>query len=287
MFLQAAVLSNILLVPALGQQTPAQINSCHKDSFIFPEVAGAELIGITAHKVTNYTHFSVTPGVLTPASFTIDFCNVTVSYTHPGWDDMVNANIWLPLHEWNGRFYALGGGGYSVGFGPMYMTKAVATGFAAVQSDGGVGLGFEAALSPKAWALASRGNVNLHNLENYASRGVFEMTFIGKAITESYYGRKPTYSYFAGCSGGGRQALMVAQRLPEEYDGILAAAPAANIENFIPAGWWGQHTMYQLGAYPSACEIDSFTQAAMEACDELDGVKDGVISAPESCAEFR
>lgn len=76
---------------------------------------------------------------------------------------------------------------------------------------------------------------------------------------------------------------MVAQRLPNEYDGILAAAPATNIENFNPAGWWGQHTMHQLGAYPSACEIDSFTQAAMEACDELDGVKDGIISAPESC----
>lgn len=172
MFLKAAILSNILLAPALCQQTPAPINSCHKDSFIFPKVAGAEVTGISAPKVTNYTDYSVTPGVRTPTSFTIDFCNVTVSYTHPGWDDVVNANVWLPLHDWNGRFYALGGGGYAVGFGPIYMTKAVATGFAAVQSDGGIGLGMEAALSPKAWALASRGNVNLHNLENYASRGV-------------------------------------------------------------------------------------------------------------------
>lgn len=64
------------------------------------------------------------------------------------------------------------------------------------------------------------------------------MAVIGKAVSESYYGTKPKYTYFTGCSGGGRQAMMIAQKYADDFDGLMAAAPAINIENFIPAGYW-------------------------------------------------
>jgi pimeloyl-ACP methyl ester carboxylesterase len=109
------------------------------------------------------------------------------------------------------------------------------------------------------------------------------MTVIGKSITKEYFGQGPAFSYFSGCSGGGRQAMMLAQRYPDSYDGLLSMAPAINYENFIPAGFWAQQVMKDLGVVPTPCEIKAFTKAAIDACDELDGVKDGIISAPDLC----
>lgn len=77
------------------------------------------------------------------------------------------------------------------------------------------------------------------------------MGVIGKEITKSYYKKAAKYSYFAGCSGGGRQGLMMAQDYPDVFDGILAVAPAINLENFISAGYWAAHIMSKHHTYPS------------------------------------
>jgi len=110
------------------------------------------------------------------------------------------------------------------------------------------------------------------------------MTLIGQAITESYYGEKPAYSYWTGCSTGGRQGLMLAQRYPELYDGIVAVAPAINWDTFLVTEYWPQQVMNQLGVYPPPCELKAFTNAAIVACDDLDGLEDGVISDANACA---
>lgn len=257
--------------------------ACSPAALSIPVVFGARILDVSAREVYNYTTYSLKPGTSNLSTPTIDFCNVSVSYEHPGWHDEIHVSIWLPLRNWNYRLQALGGGGYSASFGPLYLTQAVAAGYAAIATDAGLGGDISNAQSPSTWALTSTGNVNLYNLENYASRSLEDMTIIGKSITQSYYGMEPQKSYFSGCSGGGRQALMIAQRFPDLYDGVLAVAPAINIATFIPAGYWSTQVMNDIGYYPPPCEIEAFTQEAVAACDGLDGLIDGIISAPHRC----
>lgn len=187
------------------------------------------------------------------------------------------------MSGWNGKLQAVGGGGYNVGLGALYMTQAVANGYAATETDGGHPTDMSQSVSPNHWALTSPRNVNLYLLEDYGSKALLDLPIVGKAILEQYFGQPPSFSYFRGCSGGGRQAHMIAERFPEAFDGFLAVAPALNIENFVPAAYWGRQVMRELGVYSSVCEIDAFTHAAIEACDELDGVKDGIISDHSLC----
>jgi hypothetical protein len=98
----------------------------------------------------NYTYISIAPGSSGGESFTIDFCNVTVTYGHTGWNDTINVHVWLLLlTSWNGKLHALGGGGYSASFGSLYSTRAVAKGCVAIDSDAGHPQGVENAQTPK------------------------------------------------------------------------------------------------------------------------------------------
>ena len=203
------------------------------------------------------------------------------SYTHPGWNDTVNVRIWLPFaDDWNGRFRGVGGGGWVTGDGDPALAIAVSGGYSAASTDGGHP---NDNVSPSNWALASSGNLNYPLLQDFAATALADMTLLGQAVTESFYGHKPKYSYWTGCSTGGRQGLMMAQRYPELYDGIIATAPAINWDSFIVAEYWAQHVMNQLGVYPPPCELQAYTKAAVAACDTLDSLDDGVISDPSAC----
>ncbi|KAH8809185.1 tannase and feruloyl esterase-domain-containing protein [Xylogone sp. PMI_703] len=241
---------------------------CSPDAFSFPSLFGAELLTIQAASVREYKESLM----ISPSG--IDFCNVTVSYTHPG-------KIWLPLQDWNGRFMGVGGGGFATGLlDDDPISVAISQGYSASTTDGGHSS--EQLRAP--WALKSPGNINFQLLFDYASIALYDMTVIGKAITEQYYGKLPMYSYWNGCSTGGRQGLMIAQRYPEAYDGILASCPAVNMPSLGVGGFWPQLVMDLLGHYPKPCELEAIQNAAIIECDELDGVKDGVISAPDSCS---
>ncbi|KAL4881167.1 Tannase/feruloyl esterase [Aspergillus karnatakaensis] len=262
------------------------VQQCSPDSISKPSLLGATIHGLQADEVHNYTAVSLGPGTNEGGRYTISFCNVTVVHTHLDWNDTVTTQVWLPLDDWNGRFQGLGGGGYSTGFGSIYLTYAVSQGFAAASTDGGVP-GDSSTVTTIAtdlsWALTSDHNINWALLKNYAYKATADLAEIGKQITDSYYDRPAEYSYFNGCSGGGRQGLAMAQQFPDAFDGILTVAPAINIETFIPAGFWPTLVMNQDGIYPSSCEIDGFVSAAVNACDELDGVKDSIISRPDLC----
>jgi feruloyl esterase len=160
------------------------------------------------------------------------------------------------------------------------MVPAISQGYAAVSTDGG-----HDALSQTtdSWALLSPGNVNLHALQNFASVALNDMTVLGKQLTEAYYGRLISRSYWSGCSSGGRQGLMMAQRYPDAYDGILAQAPAVNWAEFIPAMFWPQWIMHQIGYFPPQCELHAITAVAISVCDELDGLKDDVVGLTGLC----
>ncbi|TIA35403.1 tannase and feruloyl esterase [Aureobasidium pullulans] len=258
-------------------------SSCHPGSFSFPTIPGAELINISASSVLNYTRTSLLPGTEETKSYTIDFCNVTVTYKHISHNESINVSIWAPKpDDWNRRILALGGGGYAATFDHLYQTAAAGKEFVAIDTDSGHSSGMTSAFDTS-WALDADGKINTHLIQDWGFRTLGEMSVIGKHIVEEYYNRLPDYAYFTGCSGGGRQGLVLAQRYPNAFDGILAAAPAINLETFIPAAYWPTQVMRGLKVYPAPCEIEEFTKAAIQQCDALDGDEDGIISMPESC----
>ena len=108
------------------------------------------------------------------------------------------------------------------------------------------------------------------------------MTVTGKALTEALYGAAPEYSYLNGCSTGGRQGLMEAQRYPLDYNAILAGAPAINWTNLMMQSFWGSMVMNAASNPVASCKLAAATSAALTACDGIDGVKDGVIENPRA-----
>ncbi|MEV4078431.1 tannase/feruloyl esterase family alpha/beta hydrolase [Nonomuraea fuscirosea] len=206
------------------------------------------------------------------------YCDVTVVLTHPGDGDHAKVRVWLPATGWNGRFQALGGSAYAAGDNGLGMAAAVKQGYAAATTDAGVGEARDTS-----WALNSRGQVNTALLENFADRSQHETAVVGKEVVDEVYGKAASYSYFNGCSTGGRQGYMAAQRHPDDFDGILATAPAINWDEFEVATLWPQVVMNEEHTYPTTCEFKAFNEAALKACDKLDGAKDGLIEAPERC----
>ncbi|MDX6260067.1 MAG: hypothetical protein QOH84_1755 [Kribbellaceae bacterium] len=206
------------------------------------------------------------------------FCNVTVTLTHPGDGDHAKVQVWLPQTGWNGRFQALGGSAYAAGDNGPGLARAVKQGYAAATTDAGIG-----DVVDTSWALTSTGKINTALLNNLADRSHHETAVVGKQVVEKVYGTAASYAYFNGCSTGGREGYQEAQRHPDDYDGILANAPAINWDEFEPATVWPQVVMNQQKTFPTKCEFDAFNQAALKVCDPLDGAKDGLISDPQRC----
>ncbi|MEV0175513.1 DUF6351 family protein [Streptomyces sp. NPDC050803] len=206
------------------------------------------------------------------------FCEVIVTLTHPGDDDHAKVRTWLPEQGWNGRFQGLGGAAYRAGDNGVDLATAVKKGYAATTTDAGVG-----DVLDTAWALNSDGQVNTALLQNFASRSQHEAAVVGKEVVDAVYGKRAAYSYFTGCSTGGRQGYMEAQRYPHDYDGILADAPAISWDEYQLATLWPQVVMNNEKTYPTDCELDAFTNAAVKACDKLDGVTDGLVNDASRC----
>ncbi|GAP92679.2 putative feruloyl esterase b precursor protein [Rosellinia necatrix] len=218
----------------------------------------------------------------------LDFCNVTIAYTHLGWGDTVNVISYLPLVEnWNTKFAANGGGGFMTGGEEMAlftMVPALVDGFAVSTTDGGHRISVQEGMAlTSTWAHSSPGNVNWPLLVDFAHVALHDMATIGKAVTEAFYQVAPRYSYFFGGSTGGRQGYQLAQRYLKDFDGILALFPAINWAKFLFSNIWPVFVMNQMNAYPPKCQFDAIREAAIAACDELDGFKDGIISRPGLC----
>lgn len=214
----------------------------------------------------------------------LSFCNVSLTYTHDGHVEPVNTQVYLPLKDaWNGRMVGIGGGGWAAGLmeiSKQEMVGGVSEGYLAVGTNGG---GDPFHPSPENWMLHDNGTVNAYLLELFASQALEDAANIGKAVAKSFYGSAPRYSYWQGCSQGGRQGLELAQKFPEAYDGILAVAPALNIPSFLVANYWLPFLMDRSGEYPHRCEFDAIREAAIAECDHEDGISDGIIADPSVC----
>lgn len=241
-------------------------------------LSGARIQRVTAAAIQNYTG-PVSQANIAPFSVSgLSACNITVTYVHPGQGDIINVWILLPT-KWNGRFQGVGGGGWTAG-DPISLLSAAAQGYAAAATDAGHSYGEP---DPSGWAQLSYGVVNYALFNDFAHVAYHDLTVIGKAVTKFHYGKSASYSYWNGCSQGGRQGFMMAQRYPDSYDGILATAPAINWVQQIPTLYWPYLYMSKLGYFPSPCELDGITAAVVKACDKLDGVQDGFVSRLEAC----
>ncbi|KAJ5021195.1 Tannase/feruloyl esterase [Bipolaris maydis] len=262
------------------------VNHCKSSAFTLPIVYGAEFQNIVASLVENHSTF--VPYSNNPNSGDVDaqnlqFCNVTITHTHPGTNDKITTKVFLPIKPtWNHRLQGIGGGGWVAGLHPVIderMYAGLAGGYATVATDAGVPISNIA----DDWALLSPGNVNLYALQNFASVSISDATLAAKSIIKDFYGTAPKYSYFSGCSQGGRQGIMAAQRYPDLYDGIAAAAPAIYYSQLFISAYYPQQVMSEMGKYPRPCELDALTTAAIKACDGQDGLLDGLISNPDAC----
>jgi pimeloyl-ACP methyl ester carboxylesterase len=244
-----------------------------------PYVPDAKVVSITSKQKNNFTVLASSPFLLQDVS-DLNICEVNVTIAHRNADDEVLIQIWLPLNNWNGRFLAVGGSAWATGLGDLSLAPVAKQCFAAAYTNAGLS---GDPSSPGAWALKGNEEVNWALLSNFASRSVHDLAIVGKAITASYYGMTAKYSYWNGCSTGGRQGLIAAEKYPNDFDGILAGSPAINWPDYVVAEYWPQVVMKEEKEFPSLCELDGVVQAAIAACDELDGVKDNVITDLTQC----
>ncbi|KAH8810592.1 Tannase/feruloyl esterase [Xylogone sp. PMI_703] len=250
-----------LLAPSNAEQC-SDTNHC-SSSFLTPGISIpslAQLLDVDANSVMNVTVLG--------ASGKISYCNVTVTYTHPGYGDDIHVTVYLPMDNWNGRFQGVGGGGWAASSGTASLLSPIANNYSAGNTDAGHDSNGGSTAS---WWRNAQGNLNIPLLIDFASVALNDLAVVGKQLSNKFYGYGPHHSYWNGCSTGGRQGLMMAQRYPTAYDGIYAACPAIHWQTF------------QLNHYPPQCVFNTITAAAVTACDGLDGVIDGVISAVSSC----
>ncbi|KAE9368805.1 feruloyl esterase [Stipitochalara longipes BDJ] len=246
-----------------------------------PILEGASILTLTATEVHN---FSYPPTPISPiAHSNLEFCNITVTLAHPGANDTVYITIWLPLSpSWNGRYQATGGGGLAAQIGEPMLVSSLAAGYATSSTDAGLTLNNTIDPQSGIWALLPSGGPNEELQLNFAWRSVHDMVVVSKDLIKQFYGTEARYAYYHGCSQGGRQGYAAAAKYPEDFDGVLAIAPAISIVSFAPADFWPIVVMQNAeGGVPPFCIFEAYQKAIIEACDPLDGVVDGLISDHE------
>jgi hypothetical protein len=143
-------------------------------------------------------------------------------------------------------------------------------------------VGHQSALLTGEWAWSPTGP-NYHQIQDFGYRANHEQAVKAKRLIAAYYGEDPAYSYWNGCSSGGRGGLTEAMRYPDDFDGILADAPAINWTLFIPAEFWPQMAQMRADNRLESCKLQAFTDAALEACNgTASGIKDGLVD-PRYC----
>ncbi len=208
--------------------------------------------------------------VKTPA-----FCRIGGIIT-PASDSEIHFEVWLPESGWNGKFRGTGNGGFAGSINYAEMAAAIRDGYATASTD----TGHRANGIDADWALG-----HPEKITDFGYRAIHEMTVKAKTVVQAFYGDAPKHSYFASCSNGGRQALMEAQRFPDDYDGILAGAPANFWTHLLIANFYasGKHMLEDPASYIPKDKIPTIAKAVLAACDASDGLKDGILSDPTNC----
>ena len=221
---------------------------------------------------TNYDFSIVSAAVVPAAGETPEYCRLT-GLIQPE----IRFEVNLPA-TWNGRLYMFGNGGYAgepldAPARQNSARRALAKGFATAQTN----TGHDAAVEPLGTFATTP-----QKLVDYAFRAVHVTAVTAKALAQAYYAALPKRSYFDGCSTGGRQGLISAQRFPDDFDGIVNGAPVLSFSGTMMGFHKDQKA---LAAAPITQDtLKTVSDAVLAKCDALDGVKDGVLDDPRKCA---
>src|SRR5215510_4182600 len=254
--------------PALGQPAPSM--TCQS-------LAEQRLPGTTIDSAQEVTAGAFTPPNSTNAIGNLPaFCRVT-GVTTPTSDSQILFEVWLPLKTWNGKFAGVGNGGWAgtISYPPMadqlrrgYATASTNTGHPAAPGLDMAKFAFE---KPE-------------QLIDFAYRAHHETAVRAKALMQAFYGKPPERAYFIGCSSGGYEGLMAAQRFPADYDGIVAGMPANNFTRLMAGDFDAVIAVLQdPSSQLPAAALSLLHRSALATCDKLDGVVDGVIDDPRTC----
>jgi feruloyl esterase len=271
-----------MLRPALALQAVLMLTHAGYARRELPKAACESLAAATLANTTITKVEPITAGSFTPAGATAaitdlpPFCRVA-GVISPTPDSRILFEVWMPLEKWNGKFAGVGNGGWAGTISYGALAAQIQRGYASGSTDtghpaqGGVNAARFAYYHPE-------------QLIDFAHRAIHEMTVASKALIRAFYGRDAQHSYFIGCSTGGRQALMEAQRYPLDYDGIISGAPANNLTRKEAGALDAMLAMSaQAGSYMPAPTLQVLNRAVLDACDALDGVKDGVLDDPRRC----
>jgi feruloyl esterase len=218
-----------------------------------------------------------TPGgnAAAPAMNTPAFCRVAATLT-PTPESHIRIEVWLPpTAAWNGKFLGTGNGGAGGAMGYAALNAGLQKGYAVTNTDMGTsttGLDF------------SFGVGHREMVVDWGYRSTHLMTVVAKQIARSYYARDAQQAYFIGCSTGGHQAITEARRYPDDYNGIVAGDPANNRVRLHMNGFWAyQATHEDPASYIPPAKLPAINKAVLDACDAIDGLKDGIIDDPRKC----
>jgi hypothetical protein len=211
--------------------------------------------------------------LLGPATLDVPSRCEVRAVSRPSSDSEIGFELWLPLTGWNGKYQQKGNGGFAGTVNRAALVDPLRRGYAVAATDDG----HDAIKTPQGtFALG-----HPEKLIDFSYRAVHDTVEQAKAITAAFYGKAPATTYFVGCSDGGREALMEAQRYPEDFDGILAGAPASDWSHLFTSFAWNELTMSK-----ERIPIEKLLviqRAVVAACDAGDGLKDGLVSNPLAC----
>ena len=273
--------------------TPAAASPC-------TNLQSVQLRDTTITSATDNTSGVFTPPGSTPITGLPPFCRVTATLT-PSSDSSIAIEVWLPESGWNGRFLGTGGGGFQGVITYTELAAGISAGFATTNSDLGTGssgcnplfcgsdgnMGNPLAIAFGDPAAASTGLFgHPERIKDFGYRAIHLMTVRGKEIGSAFYKQNAHRSYFAGCSTGGQNALMEAQRFPDDYDGILAGAAAFNRTHLHMAGLstW-QNTHATPGRFLQPGQLTLVNQTVLKQCVGQDGgaSTDQFLTDPRDC----
>ncbi len=199
-------------------------------------------------------------------------CDVKAT-ARPTSDSEIKFELWLPSTGWNGKYQQSGNGGWAGNIPVQSFAEPLRRGYAVAGTDDGH------SAAGAVWAIG-----HPEKLVDFGSRAVHETAVQSRAIVQAFYGKDPTRAYFVGCSDGGREALMEAQRFADDFDGIVAGAPANNWSGTVTGHIWNERAQLddpKGGISPA--KLPAIQKAAIAQCDALDGLKDGLIEDPRAC----
>ena len=195
----------------------------------------------------------------------------------PTSDSIIHFRLWLPpASDWNGKYMQIGSGGWGGVMFSLQLVKPASRGYAVAATDDG----HSATGDQTAQFVLG----HPQKLIDFGFRAVHLTSLDSRLVLDAFYGKQEQHAYFVGCSDGGREALMEAERFPEDFDGIVAGAPANHWTHHFTGFIWNERALFANGdSILPAQKLSLIEKAALAACDKLDGVEDGLIEDPRAC----